>query len=126
MHLAVEEPMLAKLSRDLPLGDWLYEPKWDGFRSLAFVAGGRVQLRSRHQRPFARYFPEIVEALALLPDCALDGEILVLANGDSDFGALLQRLHPSSSRVDRLRHETPASFVAFDLLTKDGEDLTRR
>src|SRR5437867_2577776 len=81
-------PMLAQLARELPLGGYSYEPKWDGFRCLAFVRDGRVELKSRHGRPFARYFPEIVEALARLPDCTLDGELLTITREGSDFGAL--------------------------------------
>jgi ATP-dependent DNA ligase len=117
--------MLARLARDIPRGGWLYEPKWDGFRCLAAVADGAVDLRSRHGRPFARYFPELVAALATLGDAVLDGEIVVTGAAGLDFAALLCRLHPSSSRVGRLARETPASFIAFDLLALGGEDLTR-
>src|SRR5919199_3229810 len=108
-------PMLARLARELPLDGYLYEPKWDGFRCLAFRDADEIDLRSRNQRPLARYFPEIVEALLRLeePRFVLDGE-LVITGGD--FEALLARLHPAASRVERLRGETPASFVAFDLL----------
>ena len=113
------QPMLAKLQRELPLGDYLYEPKWDGFRCLA-VAGG--ELYSRHGKPLARYFPEITEALDALPErCVLDGELFSL-----DFAALLGRLHPAPSRVRRLALETPATFVAFDLLALGDEDLRAR
>ncbi len=123
--------MLARLARDLPDGDWIYEPKWDGFRCLAFVAApgdpAAVDLRSRHQRPLARYFPEIVEALAALPHAAaLDGEIAIARPGGHDFAALMARLHPSASRVERLRRETPATLVAFDLLAEGDEDLRAR
>ena len=114
-------PMLAQLARELPRGDHLYEPKWDGFRCLGFVDDGEVDLRSRNGRPFARYFPEVVEAIAPLRDAILDGELLA-----SDFGALLNCIHPSRSRIDRLRRETPATFVVFDLLRLRGEDLTGR
>src|SRR5256885_11785690 len=91
-------PMLARLARELPLGDYLYEPKWDGFRCLAFREGRDVDLRSRNGRPLARYFPELVEALlALEADrLALDGEIVVAADAELDFTALLARLHPAS------------------------------
>jgi ATP-dependent DNA ligase len=121
-------PMLARLTRELPAGDFLYEPKWDGFRSLVFRERGEVDLRSRNQRPLARYFPELVEALLDLPvePFALDGEILVSTPLGSDFEALLRRLHPAASRVDRLRAETPASLVAFDLLARGSEDLRGR
>jgi len=120
------EPMLARLARELPEGDWLYEPKWDGFRCLAFVERGAVDLRSRHGRPFTRYFPELAGALSPLGDAALDGEVVVAGAGGLDFGALLQRLHPAASRVERLARETPATFVAFDLLAAAGEDLAAR
>src|SRR5690242_12984415 len=93
------EPMLARLARELPAGDVLYEPKWDGFRCLAFVAGGEVDLRSRHGRPFTRYFPELVAALAPLRDAVLDGEVVVGGAAGLDFAALLGRLHPAASRV---------------------------
>src|SRR4051812_391794 len=104
--------MLAKLVRELPVGDYAYEPKWDGFRCLAFCNGAEVDLRSRHGRPLARYFPEVVEALARIGEAVLDGEILVLADGRFDFAALMARLHPAESRVRQLAHETPALFVA--------------
>src|SRR3954447_15172530 len=118
-------PMLARLARELPLGDYVYEPKWDGFRCLAFRDGAEVDLRSRNGRPLARYFPEIVEALlALGPQrFALDGELIVAGEDALDFRALMARLHPAASRVERLRTETPASLVAFDLLALGGEDL---
>jgi ATP-dependent DNA ligase len=116
--------MLARLARELPAGDWLYEPKWDGFRCLASVRGGGVDLRSRHGRPFARYFPELVAALASLGrDCVLDGEVVVVGGGAFDFAALLARLHPAASRVERLAGETPATFIAFDLLADGADDL---
>jgi ATP-dependent DNA ligase len=119
--------MLARLSRELPLGDVVYEPKWDGFRVLAFAAPGAVELRSRHQRPLARYFPELVAALeALARPAALDGEIVVARPGGLDFAALLARLHPSASRAVRLARETPAAIVAFDLLAEGPEDLRAR
>src|SRR5919197_991434 len=121
-------PMLARLARELPLDGYLYEPKWDGFRCLAFLDGGEFNLRSRNQRLLARYFPEIVEALLALaePRFALDGELVVAGPAGLDFEALLARLHPAASRVERLRRETPASFVAFDLLALGGEDLRER
>jgi ATP-dependent DNA ligase len=120
--------MLAQLARALPSDGYFYEPKWDGFRCLAFRDGGDVDLRSRNQRPLARYFPELVEALrALTQDrFALDGEIVVATPAGLDFGALLARLHPAASRVEQLRHETPASFVAFDLLAAGDDDLLGR
>ena len=119
------EPMLATLARDLPAGDWCYEPKWDGFRCLAFVEEEGVVLCSRRQRPLQRYFPEVVEALAGAagPGLVLDGELVVAGDDGLDFSALLLRLHPSASRVARLRAESPATFVAFDLLGDGGRDL---
>jgi ATP-dependent DNA ligase len=121
-------PMLARLSRELPEGDYVYEPKWDGFRCLAFSAPvGEIDLRSRNQRPLGRYFPELVEALHALPRAAvLDGEIVVAGPRGFDFPALLARLHPSASRVARLSRETPASFIAFDLLADGDDDLRPR
>jgi ATP-dependent DNA ligase len=115
-------PMLGKLERELPLGDYLYEPKWDGFRCLAFRDGAEVELQSRHGNPLARYFPELVEGLRALEvdRLALDGEVVAV---DSDFAALMARLHPAASRVERLARETPAAFVAFDLLALGDRPL---
>jgi ATP-dependent DNA ligase len=120
--------MLARLARELPCDGYLYEPKWDGFRCLAFKSGTDITLYSRHQRPLARYFPELVEAFAALPveRFAVDGEIVIIRPDRFDFEALLTRLHPAASRVARLRRETPASFVAFDVLVRDDRDLTAR
>jgi ATP-dependent DNA ligase len=121
-------PMLGRLARELPVGGYCYEPKWDGFRCLAFRSGAGVDLRSRNDRPLARYFPELVEALVAIEDdrFVLDGEIVVAADGGSDFAALMARLHPAASRVRRLSAETPASLIAFDLLAAGGEDLRSR
>lgn len=121
------KPMLAKLSRTIPDGDgWLYEPKWDGFRCLVFRDGDDVELTSRKERPFTRYFPELLGPLrAALPERAVvDGEIVIPdADGNGlDFDALLQRIHPAASRVRRLAAETPAHYVAFDLLAL-GDDV---
>lgn len=121
------KPMLAKLARTIPDGDgWLFEPKWDGFRCVVFRDGDSLELASRNERPFTRYFPELLGPLAAaLPDrCVVDGEIVVVdGDGDGlDFDALLQRIHPAESRINRLATETPAHFVAFDLLA-DGDDL---
>jgi ATP-dependent DNA ligase len=120
--------MLARLARTLPTDGYLYEPKWDGFRCLAFIDRGEVDLRSRHERPFSRYFPEIVEALAALPltDAVLDGELVVVVNGRFDFAALMGRLHPAASRVQRLRQEAPAGYVGFDLLAASGVEWIER
>ncbi len=127
-------PMLAKLATEIPDGEgWLYEPKWDGFRCLVFRDGESIELASRNERPFTRYFPELIEPLraALAPQCVVDGEIVVPATGDRvgrglDFDALQQRIHPAESRVRRLAAETPASFVAFDLLAEGDEVLLDR
>jgi ATP-dependent DNA ligase len=120
------KPMLAKLTRDLPVGDGLlYEPKWDGFRCIAFRDGDEIELGSRNERPLTRYFPELVEALrANLPArCVVDGEIVIAGDRGLDFDALLQRIHPAASRITRLATETPASFVAFDVLAVGDDDL---
>ena len=122
-------PMLGRLVRELPEGgQYVFEPKWDGFRCIAFRSGDEVDLRSRHDRPLARYFPEVVAGLQAMPCDAfvLDGELLVNAAGSLDFDALMARLHPAASRVERLAVETPATFVAFDLLAADSEDMTAR
>lgn len=123
-------PMLAKAIEGmdaLPDVELLYEPKWDGFRALVFKDGDEVYLQSRDEKPLARYFPELVLELARqLPDrCVLDGEIVLARGSALDFEALQQRLHPAASRVARLAEETPASFVAFDLLALDDDgDVT--
>ncbi|MCA1713133.1 MAG: ATP-dependent DNA ligase [Actinobacteria bacterium] len=112
------EPMLAQLARTLPEGDDLsYEPKWDGFRCLSF--GG--DLHSRNERPLTRYFPEVVDALAPLGDVVLDGELVSAAG----FVPLMARLHPAASRVALLAEQTPATYVAFDVLAVGDEDLQR-
>jgi len=118
-------PMLAKSVKAIPSGDFLYEPKWDGFRCIAFRDGDQVELASRGEKPLTRYFPEVVEALrANLPGrCVVDGEIVIATGDRLDFEALLQRIHPADSRVRRLAEETPASFVAFDLLSEGDESL---
>jgi len=120
--------MLATLRRELPRGDYLYEPKWDGFRCLAFRERERVDLRSRHDRPLARYFPEVAEALRQLPEerLVLDGELVVVGEGSFDFAALMNRLHPAASRVERLSAETPAALLCFDLLAAGDDDLRAR
>jgi ATP-dependent DNA ligase len=119
------EPMLAKLTTELPAGDFLFEPKWDGFRAIVFRGGGDVFIQSRDLRPLDRYFPELHDIfLAALPDgCVVDGEIVIATDRGLDFDALQLRLHPAASRVARLAKETPASFVAFDVLAADGRDL---
>lgn len=120
-------PMLAKPAAALPKG-WLYDPKWDGFRSIVFRDGAQVELGSRNEKPLTRYFPELVTAARaeLPPRCVVDGEIVVArADGERlDFELLSQRIHPADSRVRMLAEATPAAFVAFDLLALDDEDLT--
>ncbi len=119
-------PMLAKATSGLPVGDGLiYEPKWDGFRCIAFRDGDEVVLGSRNERPLTRYFPEVVEALrANVPErSVIDGEIIIAGDEGLDFDSLTQRIHPADSRVKRLAEETPASFVAFDLLALGDADL---
>jgi len=121
-------PMLAKSIATIPGGAMSYEPKWDGFRSVIFRDGDEVEIGSRNERPMTRYFPEIVAAvLASLPErSVIDGEIVVPdADGRClDFEALLQRIHPADSRVRLLAEQTPASFVAFDLLALGDTDFT--
>ena len=120
------EPMLAKLATELPAGEgWLFEPKWDGFRAIVFRDGDRFYIQSRDLRPLDRYFPELEGYLrASLPErCVVDGEIVIVGERGLDFDALQMRLHPAESRVRKLAAAIPASFVAFDLLAEDGDDL---
>jgi ATP-dependent DNA ligase len=123
------EPMLAELQDEIPTGpEWLYEPKWDGFRAIVFRDGDAFHLGSRKGQPLQRYFPELLELFkTALPDrCVLDGEIIIPGPKGLDFDALLQRIHPAASRINRLAQETPASFVAFDLLAVGDEDLRQK
>jgi ATP-dependent DNA ligase len=118
--------MLAKLTRELPRAEGMfYEPKWDGFRCIVFRDCDDVELGSRNEKPLTRYFPELVEALKRnLPDrCVLDGEIVIAGPNGLDFDALSQRIHPAESRIKLLAETTPASFVAFDILAVDDQDL---
>ncbi len=118
--------MLAKLADRLPEGEgWLYEPKWDGFRALVFRDGAELYIQSRELKPLNRYFPELLAPLAQqLPQrCVLDGEIVIAGPEGLDFDALLLRIHPAASRIQLLAAQTPASYVAFDLLALDEEDL---
>jgi ATP-dependent DNA ligase len=115
--------MEAKTVAEIPEGDgWQYEPKWDGFRCLAFRDGKTVQLQSKSGQPLERYFPEVVDALlALKPNrFVLDGELIVPIDGSLSFDALLQRIHPAASRVRKLAEETPAQLIVFDLLVDDN------
>jgi ATP-dependent DNA ligase len=116
--------MLAKLVPDIPPGAF-YEPKFDGFRAVVFRDGDDVELGSRNERPLTRYFPEIVEAVKReLPErCVVDGEIILVLDGRLEFDALQQRIHPAASRIKLLAAETPAAFVAFDLLALGDRSL---
>ncbi len=121
-------PMEAKIAARLPEGDgWYYEPKWDGFRCLAFRDGKEIELRSKSGQPLGRYFPELEEALLRLePErFVLDGEIVTVVDSQISFDHLLQRIHPAESRIKKLSREFPATYVLFDLLTdSDGSVLT--
>ena len=121
------KPMLAKAIHAVPHEPGLlFEPKWDGFRCVVFRDGDQLELGSRNDRPLTRYFPELVALLqtALPRRCVVDGEIVVVTGTGLDFDTLQQRLHPAASRVNKLAEETPASFVAFDLLALGDRDLT--
>ncbi|MBW8482391.1 ATP-dependent DNA ligase [Actinomadura parmotrematis] len=116
-------PMLAKAVKAMPEAGMLYEPKWDGFRCVVFRDGDEVELSSRGEKPLTRYFPELVEAVKReLPErCVVDGEIVMRRGARLDFDRLQQRIHPAASRIEKLSEETPASFVAFDLLALGDE-----
>ncbi len=119
-------PMLAKRVDALPTGgEWIFEPKWDGFRALIFRDGDEILLQSRDTKPLNRYFPELLAPLkAQLPSrCVLDGEIVIARRGTLDFDALSLRIHPAASRIKLLAEQTPASVVFFDLLAEDDHDL---
>ncbi|MBB6143094.1 ATP-dependent DNA ligase [Silvibacterium bohemicum] len=128
MNLPVEPPvlpMLAKRVDKLPIGSgWIYEPKWDGFRTLVFREGDEILLQSREGKPLNRYFPELIDPLLeqLRDKCVLDGEIVISRNGALDFDALQLRIHPAASRVKLLSQQTPASIVFFDLLAEGDHD----
>jgi len=121
--LPTVKPMLAKPVSDIPApdsipGGLVYEPKWDGFRCIVFRDGDQIELGSRNERPLTRYFPELVESLRQnLPErCVIDGEIVIRTGSSLDFGSLQNRIHPAQSRVQMLAEQSPASFIAFDLL----------
>jgi ATP-dependent DNA ligase len=118
-------PMLAKLARELPRGDYLYEPKWDGFRAIVFRDGDDVEIGSRNERPLTRYFPDLPDRLreSLPEHCVVDGEIVIATEHGLDFDLLSLRIHPAASRVAMLAEEHPASFVGFDLLADGDDDL---
>jgi ATP-dependent DNA ligase len=123
------EPMLAKLANEVPTGEgWLFEPKWDGFRTLVFRDGDELYVQSRDSKPLNRYFPEILGPLAqhLPRRCVVDGEIVIAGPNGLAFEALLLRIHPAASRVAMLAREAPASVVLWDLLAIDDEDLRAR
>jgi ATP-dependent DNA ligase len=123
------EPMLAKVAAALPPeGPWLFEPKWDGFRAIVFRRGREVFIQSRDLRPLDRYFPELHDLFIdrLPAGCTVDGEIVIAGKDGLDFDALQMRLHPAASRVEKLARETPAAFVAFDLLEARGRSLMPR
>ena len=116
-------PMEALLVNEIPIGEnWQYEPKWDGFRCLAFRDGDTVELQSKSGQSLGRYFPEIVDAVAKIkaPRFVIDGELIITLDGEPSFDALLQRIHPAASRVAKLAKETPARFVVFDLLVDEA------
>src|SRR5688500_16563229 len=119
-------PMLSSAADALPGGEgWQFEPKWDGFRTLVFRDGDEILLQSRDLKPMNRYFPELEEPLrAQLPArCVVDGEVVIAGAAGLDFDALLLRIHPAATRVAMLARETPASFVAWDLLAHGDDDL---
>jgi ATP-dependent DNA ligase len=120
------KPQLARTAADLPSGDgWCFEPKWDGFRTVVFREGGDVHLQSRNGKPMNRYFPEVVPVILSLSEdrMVLDGELIVVVDGIQEFDLLGQRIHPARSRVEMLAEQTPAAFVAFDLLAVGDEVL---
>src|SRR5262245_34176576 len=121
-------PMEALSVDEVPAGpEWQYEPKWDGFRCLAFRDHDDVHLQSKSGQPLTRYYPELVDALRKLAAkrFGLDGEIVVPSDGAFSFDALLQRIHPAATRINRLAQETPALLIVFDLLADtDGRALT--
>jgi ATP-dependent DNA ligase len=123
------EPMLSKATDAIPTeGDFLFEPKWDGFRAIVFKDGGEISIQSREQRPIERYFPELLAPLTeSLPErCITDGEIVIAKDGALEFESLLLRIHPAASRIALLAKEVPASYVVFDLLAIGDEDLRER
>jgi ATP-dependent DNA ligase len=118
--------MLAKRVNQLPEGDeWIFEPKWDGFRALVFRDADEILIQSRDEKPLNRYFPELLDPFrsSLPARCVLDGEIVIVKNDGLDFDALQLRLHPAASRVNLLARQTPSSFVFFDLLCAGDRDL---
>jgi ATP-dependent DNA ligase len=120
------KPQLAKSAKELPDGDgWVYEPKWDGFRTIVFRDGDEIYLQSRNGKPMNRYFPEVIESIRRMKNdrLVMDGEIIVVVDGVQEFDLLGQRIHPAESRVKMLAEQWPAAYVAFDLLAEGDEVL---
>ena len=120
------KPQLARSAKALPEGDeWRYEPKWDGFRTLAFKNGDDVYLQSRGGKPMNRYFPDVVKLVEAMPadQVVLDGEMVIDVDGVQEFDLLSQRIHPAESRVTMLAEKYPAAYIAFDLLAAGGKSL---
>ncbi len=118
--------MLAQVASEIPsVGDYLFEPKWDGFRAIVFRSDDDVHIQSRDGKPLERYFPELRASLAqrLPPRCVVDGEVVIASDRGLDFDALQLRLHPAAKRIAKLAEATPASFVAFDLLAAAGRNI---
>jgi ATP-dependent DNA ligase len=123
------KPQLARPAKELPSGEeWRFEPKWDGFRTIVFRDGDDVYLQSRNGKPMNRYFPEVIPQVLSLPQerVVLDGELVLVVDGIQEFDLLGQRIHPAQSRVEMLAEQTPAGFVAFDLLAEGDEVLMER
>src|SRR3990170_4487341 len=123
------KPMLAKLAGEIPTGaEWLYEPKWDGFRALVFRDGNDLEVISRDGKPLHRYLPELVPVLSgsLPRRCVVDGEVVITGPEGLDFDGLLMRIHPARSRIELLARELPSSFVAFDILALKDRSLTEK
>ncbi len=123
------KPQLARAAKDLPAdGGWRFEPKWDGFRTIVFRDGDDVHLQSRNGKPMNRYFPEVLPQVTALGEerVVLDGELIVVVDGIQEFDLLGQRIHPAKSRVEMLAQQTPAAFVAFDVLAHGDEVLLDR
>src|SRR5436309_10231337 len=122
-------PMEAKVQSELPRGDaWQYEPKWDGFRAVAFKDGDEVVIHSRNQKPLTRYFPELVPAIQKIKPkrVVLDGEIVIFTGFGTDFEAMQLRIHPAASRVNMLATEQPSTFIAFDVLAEAEQSLLEK
>src|SRR3954453_16447998 len=123
------QPQLARSAKDIPTGEgWRYEPKYDGFRTIVFRDGDDVHLQSRNGKPMNRYFPEVIEQVLALPGKRLGraGELIGGVDGIQEFDLLGQRIHPAKSRVEMLAQQTPAAYVAFDLLSDGDEVLMER